>query len=92
MKRKPLLIARSLMPLLLPMLVSACAGVSQPLPPVVVPPPAIPPLPEVARQPTPPPICSPTCSAGLMRLRTELLNMLTQPTSPAEDASERTTR
>ena len=92
MKHKPLSIARSLMPLLLPMLVSACAGVSQPSPPVVVPPPAIPPLPAVARQPTPPPICSPTCSAGLTRLRTELLNMLTQPALPAEGVSERMTR
>lgn len=92
MRRKPLLIARSLMPLLLPVLVSACAGVSQPSPPVVVPPPAIPPLPEVARQPTPPPICSPTCSAGLTRLRTELLNMLTSPALPAKDASGPMTR
>lgn len=92
MKHKPLSIARSLMPLLLPMLVSACAGVSQPSPPVVVPPPAIPPLPAVARQPTPPPICSPTCSAGLTKLRTELLNMLTQPALPAEGVNERMTR
>lgn len=92
MKHKPLSIARSLMLLLLPMLVSACAGVSQPSPPVVAPPPAIPPLPAVARQPTPPPICSPTCSAGLTKLRTELLNMLTQPVSPAGGASGPTTR
>ena len=92
MRRKPLLIARALTLLALPMLVSACASVSQPSPPVVVPAPAIPPLPAVARQPTPPPICSPTCSAGLMRLRTELLNTLTPPASPAGGASERTTR
>ncbi len=91
MKHKPIAIARGLMLLALPMLVSACAGVSQPSPPVVVPPPAIPPLPTEARQPTPPPICSPTCSAGLMRLRTELLDTLTRLTSPAEPASAHTT-
>lgn len=92
MKHKPLSIARSLMLLLPLMLLQGCASVSQPSPPVVAPPPAIPPLPAVARQPTPPPICSPTCSAGLMKLRTELLNMLTQPASPAEGASAPTTR
>ncbi len=91
MKPKPTVIARALTLLALPMLVSACAGVSQPSPPVVVPPPAIPPLPAAARQPTPPPICSPTCSAGLTKLRKELLDMLTKHTSPAEPASARTT-
>ena len=40
---------------------------------------------------SPPPICVPTCSAGLMRLRTELLNSLPEPTSPARPANESTT-
>ncbi len=38
-------------------------------------PPAVPVLPVEARQPTPPAICLPSCSAGLMRLREELLNL-----------------
>jgi len=44
------------------LLLMACA--TQP-PPVVVPPPTIQPLPQAARQPPVPAICSPTCSAAL---------------------------
>ena len=74
------------------MLASACAHKSPPSPPpAVVPPPAIPALPHQARQPTPPPICLPTCSAGLTRLRMELLDMLTKPGPQGALVSEVTT-
>jgi len=45
----------------LPLLLTACGTVREPLPPVVVAPPAIPPLPQSARQPALPEWCSPTC-------------------------------
>ena len=79
--------ARSVTLLLLVLLVTACATPSPPPAPVVVQPARIPPLPQEARQPTPPSDCSPTCSAGLTRLRSELQNMLTPPAPPAEPAS-----
>lgn len=63
---------------LLALLVSGCASNSQPLPSPVVPPPQLPPLPPQGRQPTRPEICLPTCSAGLTRLRTTLLDSLTK--------------
>lgn len=81
---------RKLALMLLPMLLlaSGCASKSPPsLPPVVVAAPEIPPLPPQARQPTPPEICSPTCSAGLMRLRMELLDLLTRHTHEGGRAS-----
>lgn len=52
----------------------------------------VPPLPLEARQPTPPSVCLPTCSEGLTRLRTELLNSLTQAAVPGSPASASTTR
>lgn len=70
---------------LLPMLVSGCAT---PSPPSVVVPSARVPLPGEARQPTPPSECLPTCSEGLTRLRIELLDSLTKPTSPGTPASK----
>lgn len=73
-------------------LAAGCASRSPVSPPVVVQPARIPPLPAQARQPTPPSECLPTCSAGLMRLRTELLDLLTRPTAPAAPASAPTTR
>lgn len=60
--------------------------------PIVVEPARIPPLTQEARQPEPPKECSPTCSAGLTKLRTELLNSLTSRESPALPASSSTTR
>jgi hypothetical protein len=48
----------------LPLLLTACGTVREPLPPVVVAPPAIPPLPPSARQPALPAWCSPTCLDG----------------------------
>lgn len=84
--RNPLLIL-----LMLAASISSCAVNSPPLPPQVVSPPQLPPLPTAARQPTPPEICLPTCSAGLLRLRTTLLDLLTQPLPPEPPASAPTT-
>ncbi|SAI58875.1 Uncharacterised protein [Bordetella ansorpii] len=44
--------------------------------------PAIPPLPTEARQPEPPSICSPTCSARLSILLENWLNMPTGRATP----------
>ena len=65
----------ALMLLALSLLVMGCACVQPPppQPPVVVPPPEVPPLPQSARQPAAPPLCSPTCSDGLKRLLDSLL-------------------
>lgn len=79
----------TLLSVLLPMLVSACA---QPSPPSAVVPRAPFLLPQEARQPTPPKECLPTCSEGLTRLRTELLDSLTPATSPGSPASAPPTR
>jgi len=49
-------------------------------------------LPAAAMQPAPPPICLPTCSAGLMKLRTQSLDLLIERTQPASDASAPTRR
>lgn len=78
--------------LLLPLaLLQACAT-QQPLQPVVVPPPAIPPLPAQARQPETPAWCSPTCSDG-WKLEVETWrDSLTNAASPAPAASAPTTR
>lgn len=85
--------ARVLMPMLLLTLASGCAHNSAPpLPAAVVAPAAIPALPVQARQPTPPAICLPTCSAGLMRLRMELLDMLMKPEQQVKPASAATAR
>ena len=92
MKHSQNWIKRLLMPVLLGLLVSGCATVSPSLPPPVVQPPAIPTLPMQARQPKSPPICLPTCSAGLTRLRMELLDSLTSPQPLAKPASAATTR
>lgn len=78
--------------LLLALLLAACATPPRPLPPVPVPPPAIPSLPAVARQPDLPPWCSPTCSAGLTRLRESWQKLLTEPERPERTASEPTGR
>lgn len=78
----------ALMLMLPAILASGCASVSpSSLPPSVVQAPANPPLPAQARQPKPPPICLNGCSKGLMTLRTELLNSLTNPTPQASPAS-----
>lgn len=63
------------------LLLSGCAA-PKPPPPVVVTPPRIPPLPQEAKQPEPPPICRPTCSSGLAKLLESWLNSRTSPASP----------
>ncbi len=89
MKPTPKLRATALM-LLLPLLLSAGCALP-PKPPLVVAVP-VPPLPPAARQPAPPEICVPTCSAGLVRLLSELQSMLTAAAPPASSASAATTR
>ena len=55
--------------LALVMLLTSCGVVPKPSPPsaVVIKPPQIPPLPQEAKQPPTPELCSPTCSDGLRR-------------------------
>lgn len=57
-------------------LLSACSSASQPLSSAVVTP-AIPSLPNSARQPKTPPECEPTCSAGSERLFDSMLELQT---------------
>jgi len=79
--------------LLLPLLLAtACASVPPPLPPLVVPPAAIPSLPAQARQPTTPAECSPTCSDGWKRLVESLLQKPTAAALPAGPANGLTER
>ena len=63
------------LPLMLLPLMALLAGCAHELPSYHADPPAVPVLPMEARQPTPPAICLPSCSVGLMRLREELLNL-----------------
>ena len=58
-----------LMPLLLLTLLAGCKTSLPPIAPPSVQPPQRPPLPQEGRQPPTPSLCSPTCSAGLMRER-----------------------
>ena len=51
-------------------------------------PPRIPALPEQAKQPPLPSMCSPTCSAGLTKLRGSWQQRLTLPTPQGSLASE----
>lgn len=84
MKPENALTKLALMLLLPVVLLSGCAT---PLPPPAPQAAKIPPLPPQAQQPTPPPICSPNCSAGLTTLRTKLLDSLIKHTQPGEPAS-----
>lgn len=68
-------------------LLQACASNSPQHVPVAVQAAQVPPLPTQARQPTPPPICLPTCSDGLTKLYRELQDSLTRLTTPASPAS-----
>lgn len=52
----------------------------------------IPELPQEARQPSKPEICSPTCAEGWKRLGDELSSMQIAPASPAKPASASSTR
>lgn len=67
---------RAMMLLPLALLASGCAHRSATLP--CPSPPEIPALPEAARQPPRPSICSPSCSSALTKERTDLLDMLTK--------------
>ena len=71
---------RALLPLALLLLLLGCGHDSLLLKPV--PGPEIPPLPAAARQPEPPALCVPTCSAGLQTLLDSLLPSPTGPASP----------
>ncbi len=70
----------------LTLLLSACvsAPVSSPQPVERA---KIPPLPEAAKQPTPPASCSPTCSYSLTSLRVKLRDTPIRLGSPASPAS-----
>ncbi len=78
---------RSQMLLLLALPLAACnsASISSSQSPV------IPPLPPEARQPATPSICLPTCSAALTSALANWQSMLTEPASPASNASATTT-
>lgn len=88
-----------LLPWLLPIAALAgCATPSQPIDSQPVPRLRLPALPDSAKQPSKPQICSETCSLGLMnllveleRLRSKQASSLTNPGSPAEPASPPTT-
>lgn len=84
--------------LLLSAALAGCATRSQPLASPPVPRLTLPALPDSAKQPSKPQICSETCSLGLMnllveleRLRSKQASSLTNPGSPAEPASPPTT-
>jgi hypothetical protein len=66
------------LPLMLLPLMTLLAGCAHESPNYHADPPAVPVLPVEAIQPTPPEICLPSCSAGLMRLRGELLSLPTE--------------
>lgn len=83
MKHNASRLARWTTLLTLALLVTACSTV----PPVVVPPPAIPKLPPEARQPPMEPECQPTCSAGLSRLLNAMQRSPTSEASPAKPAN-----
>lgn len=78
--------------LLLLALLVGCATPRPPLPPVVVPPPAIPPLPQAARQPPTPDWCLPTCLEGWKREVETWQRSLNSAVPPATPASRPTTR
>lgn len=75
---------------MLVVLVLLNVGCANSLPPTAPPsaqPPQRPRLPAEARQPKPPSICLPTCSAGVERLFVSWGSSLTLPTAPAPSAS-----
>lgn len=78
MPTPPLPLSRPMLAGLLSLL-AACQTPSEPSPPSVTPERRLPALPPAARQPEPPALCSPSCSAGLMTLRESLQRMLTEP-------------
>jgi len=77
----PLLIALAL-------LLSGCSNVLR-KPPAQ---PHVPALPQVARQPAPPPLCQPTCSEGLAKLLDSLQPSPTSAAQPGQPASAPSTQ
>lgn len=81
--------------MMLTVLALLSAGCATSLPPTATPsaqPPQRPALPAEARQPKPPSICLPTCSAGVERLFATWGDSLTLHTPPAASASATTAR
>lgn len=76
----------------LALLSAGCASNSPTIDPPSVQPPRRPAMPAEARQPKPPSICLPTCSAGVDRLLSSWGASLTPPTLPAPSAIEPMTR
>lgn len=83
-------IVRTLTAALLTLLISACST-PQPLVVPVDSRPVIPPLSPAASEPQAPSICSPTCLAGLTRLRESWRTTLT-PSTPASAPAAASTR
>ena len=88
----PLLPPSRLMLAALLLSLAGCQTLPEPSPPSVTPAPRVPALPPQARQPEPPALCLPSCSAGLMTLRESLQHMLTDLEPPASPASGLGTR
>ena len=92
MKPKLNSLLRAPMLMLLAALATACSSVSPPLSPQPVPPPRIPALSPLSRQPAIPSECLPTCSAALTSERESWLNTPTPPALPGQGASGTMTR
>ncbi len=71
---------------LLPLL-TACAAPPRALPPASVQAPTIPPLPQSARQPTPAPLCSPSCLQTWNSAAEQWQSLLMNAVPPAKPAS-----
>lgn len=69
-------------------MLTGCASSSPPAPQPLRPPP----LPAIARQPLPPPECTPSCSTALSTELESWLSTPTRPPPPALPASAATTR
>lgn len=82
----------ALMLIALALLNVGCAHNSTPSVPPSVQPARRPSLPAEGRQPKPPSICLPSCSAGVERLFGSWGDSLTLPTAPAPSASDTPTR
>jgi hypothetical protein len=77
--------------LVLMLLLPACSAVSPNLPPVVIESREVPELPQAARQPPTPALCSQSCQDGLTKRRENWLQSLMPAGSPGRPASGLTT-
>jgi len=77
---------------LLMLLAAGCSTPLATLPPEPVAPARIPPLPEAARQPPAPALCSPSCSKGLSTLLESWQRLLTSPVLPETPVVPTSTR